>query len=102
MASIKIYNKPNGLTSKLNDKDYANSKIKNVSFNTKINDEQPITKSIKEVKHTAKIKNISNGVRINEVLHFRVKFTNIQIPGYGPNNVPPIGIAIVGINNYIL
>jgi hypothetical protein len=40
--------------------------------------------------------------RINEVLPFRVKFINIGVPGYGPNNPPPIGIAIIGVNNYIL
>lgn len=39
---------------------------------------------------------------INEVLPFRIKITNIGIDAYGPNNVPPIGIAIVGLNNYIL
>ena len=39
---------------------------------------------------------------INEVLPFRVRFTNIQQPGYSPSLVPPIGIAIIGVNNYIL
>lgn len=43
-----------------------------------------------------------NMTRIIEVLPFRVKFTNIGIPAYGPSEVPPIGIAIVGFNNYIL
>ena len=41
-------------------------------------------------------------VKINEVLPFRIKFTNVMVPGYSGNNVPPIGIAIVGLNNYIL
>lgn len=40
--------------------------------------------------------------RINQTLPFRVKFINIGIEGYGPNNPPPIGIAIIGVNNYIL
>lgn len=40
--------------------------------------------------------------KINDVLPFRIRFTNIGIPGYGPGNVPPIGIAIIGLNNYIL
>ena len=39
---------------------------------------------------------------INSVLPFRVKFVNIGIEGYGPNNPAPIGIAIIGVNNYIL
>ena len=41
-------------------------------------------------------------VRINEVLPFRISFTNIMVPGYSQFEVPPIGIAIVGFNNYIL
>ena len=36
------------------------------------------------------------------VLPFRVKFINIGIESYGPNNPAPIGIAIIGFNNYIL
>ena len=41
-------------------------------------------------------------VKINEVLPFRVRFTNIMIPGYSANNPAPIGIAVIGLNNYIL
>jgi hypothetical protein len=41
-------------------------------------------------------------IRINEVLPFRISFTNIMVPGYSSSDVPPIGIAIVGVNNYIL
>jgi len=36
------------------------------------------------------------------VLPFRVKFINIGIESYGPNNPAPIGIAVIGLNNYIL
>ena len=41
---------------------------------------------------------------IMEVLPFRIKFTNIGIEagGYSPINPAPIGIAIIGYNNYIL
>lgn len=35
-------------------------------------------------------------------LPFKVRITNITVPGYGQFNVPPIGIAIIGVNNYIL
>lgn len=41
-------------------------------------------------------------VKIKETIPFRVRFTNIQVPGYGPNNPAPIGIAIIGYSNYIL
>jgi hypothetical protein len=41
-------------------------------------------------------------VKINDVLPFRIKFTNIGIESYGPGNPAPVGIAIIGLNNYIL
>lgn len=41
-------------------------------------------------------------VKVNEVLPFRIKFTNIQVPGYSKSNPPGIGIAVIGFNNYIL
>jgi hypothetical protein len=41
-------------------------------------------------------------IRINEVLPFRIRFTDIKIPGYGPNNIPGIGLQIIGYSNYIL
>ena len=35
-------------------------------------------------------------------LPFKIRITNIKVPGYTPINVPPIGLAIIGLNNYIL
>lgn len=49
--------------------------------------------------------NISNEkpmAEIKEILPFRIKLTNIGIGSYGPSNPAPIGIAIIGLNNYIL
>jgi hypothetical protein len=51
------------------------------------------------------ISKISEGrrtVKINEVLPFKIRFTNIMVPGYSASNPAPIGIAIIGLNNYIL
>jgi hypothetical protein len=42
------------------------------------------------------------GVKVKDELPFRVRFSNIGITSYGENNVPPIGIAVIGFNNYIL
>lgn len=39
---------------------------------------------------------------IEQTLPFRIKFTAIQVPGYGPSNVPPIPLQIIGYSNYIL
>ena len=41
-------------------------------------------------------------VRIQEQLPFRIRFTTIGVPGYGPPGFPGIGIQIIGYNNYIL
>ena len=41
--------------------------------------------------------------RLSEVIDkvpFRIRVTNITVPG--ATNIPPIGIAIIGFNNYIL
>ena len=40
-------------------------------------------------------------VSMSEVLPFRISFRNIGIRSV-TGNVPPIGIAIIGFNNYIL
>jgi hypothetical protein len=39
---------------------------------------------------------------IADVLPFRISFTNIGIGSYGPGDPAPIGIAVIGVNNYIL
>lgn len=48
------------------------------------------------------IKKSKQVTNIEPVLPFRIKFINIGVPAYGPGNIPPIGIAVIGINNYIL
>jgi hypothetical protein len=40
--------------------------------------------------------------KVESVLPFRVRFKNLGFLQYGPNNPAPIGIAIIGFNNYIL
>jgi hypothetical protein len=41
-------------------------------------------------------------VRVNQSLPFRVRLTNVGIASYGPSSPAPIGIAVIGFNNYIL
>lgn len=57
---------------------------------------------ILEGSRRSKIVPSKRQVRINDTLPFRVRFTNIMVPGYGPNNVPGIGIQVIGFSNYIL
>lgn len=44
----------------------------------------------------------SRSTTTSSVLPFRVKFSNVGVEAYGPNNPAPIGIAVIGLNNYIL
>jgi hypothetical protein len=47
----------------------------------------------------------NNCLRLSRVIYkvpFKIRIQNITVPSYTPSNVPPIGIAIIGINNYIL
>lgn len=68
-----------------------------------INDNLITTKSITTTKSfNTKIKPELRTVKVNQVVPFRVKFTNIGIESYSPSNPAPIGIAVIGINNYIL
>jgi hypothetical protein len=82
---------------------YFLSSISDINHNAKISEKLGIVKYVKNknfsiAKPSYKIVN----VKVEEVLPFRVKFTTIGIEGYGPGNVPPIGIAVIGYNNYIL
>lgn len=67
-------------------------------------DKRPVaTKRIdQKLKINAQFIDVPGTVKINQVLPFRVKFTTIGINAYGPNNPAPIGIAIVGFNNYVI
>ena len=71
---------------------------------TVINKQKQKTQKIESKNFSIiRILETKNNVNISSVLPFRVRFENITVPGYSyPNNVAPIGIAIIGINNYIL
>lgn len=86
--------------SKITQKNGYISKVEYDPITVKIEEDPYITKYIKE-KNTYRsvIEEDLGTVKINEVLPFRVKFFNVGIEGF---TVPPIGIAIIGYNNYIL
>jgi hypothetical protein len=48
---------------------------------------------------------IEDDLFLSEIVYkipFKIRVFNITVPGYSPTDVPPIGIAIIGFNNYIL
>lgn len=68
-----------------------------------IDDQKVDTVSINAKRsYRSKITQKTKTVLINEVLPFRIRFTDVRIPGYGQNNVPGIGLQIIGYSNYIL
>jgi hypothetical protein len=74
MANVAVKNAPYGQVRKLYNSEYSNTKIKFRPINAKA----------------------------KSVLPFRVRFTTIGIEAYGSNNPAPVGIAVIGLNNYIL
>jgi hypothetical protein len=66
--------------------------------------EYPILKRLSQSEYPRKVKisQKSIKVKINNDLPFRVKFLPGIVTGSSPTNPAPIGVAIVGVNNYIL
>lgn len=61
------------------------------------------TNSVKAVDYgIININDIRPTVAIEETLPFRIQLTNIMVPGYSANNIPGIGIQVIGFSNYIL
>jgi hypothetical protein len=68
-----------------------------------INDHQGRVGYVKQSNYfKSKVSSETKYSKIISKLPFRVRFVTIGVEGYGPNNVPPIGIAIVGVNNYVI
>ena len=87
-------------------KDFKSSKIKTVNYSkTTLTDVKTKTKitPIKGFKSSGiKTVDYSKKVRINEILPFKIKLTNIGIEGINPLNPPGIGMQVIGFSNYIL
>lgn len=102
MAKAVFFTKPR-LRLRVDNSDYPIAKVDFEKQNTKVTENLNILRRILAKSYgVAKPINKPLNVKVEPVLPFRIKFVNIGIEGYGPNNVPPIGIAVVGYNNYIL
>jgi len=49
-----------------------------------------------------KIKEFPPKAKVESILPFRIRLTSINIPAYSANNPAPVGVAIIGGNNWIL
>lgn len=89
-------------TSKISDLSVKTDKILNLNISSKIDNINNYSK-IENMSSDSKIINFSRKEKIIDTLPFRVKFINIGIVSvYGPNNAAPIGIAVIGLNNYVM
>ena len=104
MAKAVVVPEENGTASRFDETDYFNSKVVSPKRRTKIEGERNKLKSVNSKDYPiARIRENDRLTRVEEVLPFRVRFVNLGISEiYGPNNPAPVGIAVVGFNNYIL
>lgn len=102
MAAVKISNKFSTKLSGISQKDINKISIKNIQSNQKITDKTYSVKNIEYKPIRTSLTDQIPKVLLSEILPFRIKITNIGIDSYGPNNPAPIGIALIGLNNYIL
>jgi len=66
--------------------------------------EYPIVKKFTQSEYPKKVKisQKSIKVKINDNLPFRIKFLPGIVSAYNSDSPAPIGVAIIGVNNYIL
>ena len=64
--------------------------------------ERRVSSIVRSSYGISRLSSESRDVRINSLLPFRISFSTITIPGYSPTAPAPIGIAVIGFNNYIL
>lgn len=103
MASSKILEGARASIRFIVDKKYPLTRINENSRLIKFINKFATVRSISNKDYSnTKLIDKQRTVMVTETLPFRVKFINIGIEGYGPGNPPPIGIAIIGFNNYIL
>lgn len=103
MASAKIYQDIKASLRFIVDKNYSILRINEDSRLIKFINRFPSAKNIKSKNYSnTNVIDSSRTTLVKQELPFRVRFINIGIESYGPNNPPPIGIAVIGYNNYIL
>lgn len=103
MAKAVILNKLNGKVSSLKNSDFYLSKVTYLAYTSVLKTLGNKTSKIETSNYpVSTISYLKINPSVKSVLPFRVKITNIMVEGYGPNNPAPIGIAIIGVNNYIL
>jgi hypothetical protein len=103
MARAAIFDKVKQLFSSISDKQDRNARFNSLDHKAVVVSPRQRITSVKNVDFPlSDFYYRSTTILPESILPFRVRFMNIGIEGYGPNNPAPIGIAVIGFNNYIL
>ena len=103
MASSRVIYNPPVRTEDVFIKRNFPAKITFASRTAKVFSKLFMVRSVKASNfYGAKVVESKRTVKVSQKLPFYVRFENVLISGYGPSNPAPIGIAVIGFNNYIL
>lgn len=102
MAKAVITDIKPGYLGSVNGISYPNASVTGESHSAKVTDIIHDAKITAISYPIAKVTDIVYTAKALDVIPFYVRFTNIGIEGYGPSNPAPIGIAVIGVSNYIL
>jgi hypothetical protein len=99
MGTTVIIDTSKARTSTAHSTDYGISSVTGESHTAKIIDDVHSAKPTAVDYGIAKITDIVHGVRLESILPFYVRFTTTNVPG---DSRLPIGLAVIGVSNYIL
>jgi hypothetical protein len=102
MAKTVITDIKPGYLASVEQTSYSNTSVTGEAHSAKITDIIHDAKIITVGYPITKVMDVVYTAKAIDVIPFYVRFTDIGIAGYGPGNPAPIGIAIIGVSNYIL
>lgn len=103
MAKVSFENKPIGQVSSVQTYQVPRTVIIDSGTKISLTQKSVIARSVYQSdKRYLSISYDRIGATPRSILPFRVRFTNIGIIGYSPDNPAPLGIAVIGLSNYIL
>jgi len=103
MAKVVISDKKSGIAKSFKNLNYLKVNVLEKQNNATFYQKENIVENIKTFSYSEiELSEYLNTAKFMSKLPFKVRFTNIVVPGYNRDNVAPIGIAVIGFNNYIL
>lgn len=69
---------------------------------SKVAKQKLVRVSAKRVKNSVILNTKPGTAQFQNIVPFRIRFTTIGVESFGPNSAAPIGIAIIGLSNYVM